>query len=183
MRCALLAPMLLASACMSELVPAHQEAPPLDDMQLSEMLARGDFRGGDYVRVNPEPFTSQLPANPEPQINVYVSNSALAVYAHISPDATGSHVEFPAGALVVREVLLNGVVQKLTVMQRRAPGWYPAGGDFLYAVTDLTGAPIDDAHGAAQWGPLDSCVTCHAPRSGDSFLFGVPDRDRIPALR
>src|SRR5579862_6228571 len=119
---------LLLAGCLADAAPAH--APRVtDEAAISAMLAAGDFDGAGFVRMNAAPYRSTL--EPDHAINMFVSADAAAAYEAVSPDSTSAGAPFPVGGIVVREALDGaGAVAALTVMVKRAPGYFPDVGDF-----------------------------------------------------
>jgi hypothetical protein len=111
-------------------------------------------------------------------IDEWVSAGAFAEYSKIRPDATGSHAELAPGTTIVRAVVdANGVPTELTLMVKGPAGYNAALGDWWFGVTTPDGTPASDDAGVMT-GRLAGCYTCHLPRSGDDYLFGVPADDR-----
>lgn len=106
-------------------------------------------------------------------VSLYVS-AGQDEYAKIRPDQTGSRVQLPEGALIVREVFdKDGNVAKLTAMAKGPAGYDPTLGDWWFAVTDAAGQPLVE-NGRVQSGKLTGCHACHNGRGEDDFLFGGP---------
>jgi len=111
-------------------------------------------------------------------VDEWVSSSAYAQYTQIRPDATGSGVHVPVGTTIVRAVVdAQGDPTELTLMVKGPAGYNPTLGDWWFGVTDPDGQPAAD-DGGVMLGRLAGCTTCHLPRGGDDFLFGVPTDDR-----
>jgi hypothetical protein len=158
--------LLLLAGCLSSVVP-DPRAP--ESSSLGAVLARGEYRGDGFIRVNRAPFASAVHG----VINVYVSATDADAYRAIAPESSAPAPSIPPGMQIVREILDGNSVAELTVMEKRDPGFFPGGGDFLFAVTDPDGTPVLTAGGTAEWGALDECGSCHAQRSGQGWLFGV----------
>jgi len=93
---------------------------------------------------------------------VSVSESALPVYTALS---RASH--FPVGAVLVKKHSEStGAPGPLFAMVKRDPGFFPAGGDWEFVVTDKDGW-LEDR------GPLVACARCHAEATAD-WVFGLP---------
>jgi hypothetical protein len=86
-------------------------------------------------------------------------------------------VNLTPGAVIVREVIQQGVTVKLTVIVKGPSGYSPELGDSWFAVTEPNGIPLAQ-QGAPIAGRLSQCATCHSLRWDDGFLFGVPQRER-----
>ena len=101
---------------------------------------------------------------------VSVNAAGSAVYASLS---RSSH--FPVGAVIAKKHLERdaGTLGPLFVMIKRAPGFFPQGGDWEYLVTDKDGW-IEDR------GPLATCARCHVEANAD-WVFGLPAEARAPA--
>jgi hypothetical protein len=117
-------------------------------------------------------YTSDL--QPNPQIELWINQSAAAAYKRVHPDRKGANVDLPEGTLIVREVFTAGKVTKLTVMGKGPLGSNPAVGDWWFAVTTPTGTPLFE-NGQELLGKLPQCANCHDERGADDdYLFGVP---------
>ena len=156
-----LAAAMLAPAC------SGIEAIGDDEADLSQLSTyRAEMKMVSFI------YTSDLA--PNPQIELWINQSAAAAYKRVRPDRKGANVDLPEGTLIVREVLAAGKVAKLTVMGKGALGTNPVVGDWWFAVTTPTGTPLEE-NGAQLLGKLPQCVTCHDARgAADDFLFGVP---------
>jgi hypothetical protein len=113
------------------------------------------------------------------QINVWATSADFGGYSKIAPEHSGSHVDLNPGAMIIREVLKNGAVVKLTLMVKGPPGYNPDLGDFWFGVTDPQGVPLVD-QGTKLTGKLSQCYSCHIPRKDDGYLFGVTEDARKP---
>lgn len=169
---------VLAGGCSVGAVANHgpdggsAEPASLDELVLTTVRDNG-FRGADFVQINRAAYPTQLATGE--QVNLYVDVQAAALYRRIHPEATGAGVTLPQGSLIVREVLDGSVRTKLTVMAKGAPGYFPAGGDWYYAVLSADGASfIGGDDGSPIHGASATCKECHDERTGDDFLFGVP---------
>ena len=143
-----------------------------------EVVRASAYRGDDYVRITRGPYPTAL--SDTDRIEVYVSGDAAAAFARVDPATPGSAVDLPAGTVIVREVITPaGALSALTVMMKGARGFFPAGGDWCYAVTEPSGDEFkyDDA-GNPLAGRVVACASCHAERAQDDFLFGVPAAHR-----
>jgi hypothetical protein len=168
---------LFAAGCLSQVAPVHPAAQAVpDDTAVQHLLATASYRNTDFVRVNRAPYPSALTDAEPIWVNVYVSAADAPEYEQVRPETTHQNMTMPAGMVVVREVENQaGQTLKLTVMVRHQDGWFADGGDFLFGVTDLAGAPTNDPHGGGpEWGKLTACGTCHEQRAGDGWVFGVP---------
>jgi hypothetical protein len=111
-------------------------------------------------------------------VDEWVSSVAAADYEAISPDAGASIPALPVGSMIVREVMSDaGAVTEVTVLVKGPAGYNPAIGDWWWGVTDGNGSAAV-ADGGALVGRLTQCYSCHLPRSGVDFLFGVPAGDK-----
>jgi hypothetical protein len=140
------------------------------------MLSQTAYYGTGWARVDAASYPTELSTTE--LIDVYVSLDAADAYRAISPDVTEVNVEFPVGGTIVRVVEdEQRQPQKITMMVKQPAGYFPEGGDFLYAVTDLGGKPMTDGS-TLQWGKVNSCTGCHIPRQNADWLFGVPTTNR-----
>ena len=155
------------------------EGPPgfvaMDDQSLLSTALR--YRdSAAFVQVNDTPYASALGG--EAIINLYISAHAFTAYAAIDPETSDTGVILPDGAIIVREVTdAAGNVTKLTLMAKGPAGYNPDLGDYWFAVTEADGTPVVE-NGATRVGRLEDCYSCHIPRAGDDFLFGVPADNR-----
>jgi hypothetical protein len=149
----------------------------VDPVAVLESIARGGYATSSaFTRVTAAPYESAAAAGT--MVSEWVSSFALNDYLAIAPEVTGSGATVPPGTTIVRAVLgEDGGVGKLTVMTKGPPGFNAALGDWWFAVTDPDGLPLEE-DGGAEMGKLSGCYSCHVPRSGDGYLFGVPLTDR-----
>jgi len=145
----------------------------MSDTEIEEAtLARVESYHG-LPKINTQPYPSELGPF---AINCYVAGD-VADYRKIHPEQREANVTVAPGTVIVREVFdATGQVAKLTVMAKGPPGYDPSLGDWLFAVTDPHGAPLEE-NGAVLIGRLPQCHDCHRERSKDDFLFGVPGSD------
>jgi hypothetical protein len=139
------------------------------------MLQIASTYAKDFSRVNSAPYQSALGAF---DINLFVHGDSR-IYRAIHPEDTTStsNVDISVGTVIVREVLdSSGGITKLTMMAKGPAGYDPTLGDWWFAVTDPTGAPLSGDTGL-QVGRLAECHSCHVPRASSDFLFGVPRAD------
>ncbi len=151
------------------------EAAPVTDASLEARaltaLQNQNFR--QLYQVNIQPYPTALSTTEV--INVFVPATDVPTFSRLEPERPGSGIAVREDFLVVREVLDAGQTQKLTVMIKGPPGYFPAGGDFFYGVTTPDGSQfLPDSQGFSQHGPVGACGECHARRAQDGFLFGVP---------
>jgi len=140
----------------------------LDEATLDRVVS---YQG--LPRINAQPYTSELGPF---AINCYVAGD-VADYRKIHPEQRDANVTVAPGTVIVREVSdTAGQVTKLTVMAKGPSGYDPSLGDWMFAVTDPRGAPLEE-NGALLIGRLTQCHDCHRERSHDDFLFGVPGSD------
>jgi hypothetical protein len=79
--------------------------------------------------------------------------------------------------MIVREVLGDAGVAKITAMVKGTPGTNPMLGDWWFAETDPAGVPLL-VDGGVLLGNLAACMTCHLGRAKDDYLFGVAASQR-----
>jgi hypothetical protein len=74
----------------------------------------------------------------------------------------------PQGAVLMEKLAerATGTAGPIFAMEKRASGYFPAGGDWKYVVTDAAGRIEDE-------GQLSLCARCHAEAPAD-YLFGLP---------
>lgn len=170
-------PALVLSSC--ELGVEVGEAPTARDMfgQLDLATSNQSYRESRYAMINASAYPTEL--SDTDVINVFVNESAASTYSQVHPESEGTGVRLPLGATIIREVLRDGQLTKLTAMIKGPPGYFPEGGDYFYAVTSVDGSQILlDDQGAPLAGRLESCGTCHAARMQDDFLFGVVESEQ-----
>ncbi len=168
---------LLASGCLSLVVPDHAPA-TTDDASVKLMLQQRDFMGPGFVKVNHAPFASDLESGRV--VTMYVSADAAAAYQGVTPDTKASTgPTFPVGGMVVRTSSdMNGNLMALTFMVKHEAGYFPEVGDFAFGVTDPNGTPVNDDAGTPIWGKVEECALCHETRASSGFLFGVSTAHR-----
>lgn len=160
---------LLASASCWGCVVGELPRESTDDAAL-DATALQFATWNQLPEINARPYVSAIG---DFDINVFVAGDA-ADYRRIHPETTGSGATVTPGTVIVRAVLdASGNVSKLTLMAKGPPGYDPSIGDWWWGVTDPTGTPLVE-DGVTQVGRLTACHTCHLPRAGDDFLFGVP---------
>jgi hypothetical protein len=149
----------------------------LDEAAILAIVASGAFRSSDsFVHATGAPYPSAAVAGS--MIDEWVSSPTAADYEAISPDAGGPATALPVGSIIVREVIADGgVVTEMTVLVKGPAGYNPAIGDWWWGVTDGNGSPLSE-DGGVLVGRLTQCYSCHLPRSGEDFLFGVPAGDK-----
>jgi len=155
--------------------PQASPAPDLDESATLARIANSAYRfSPQFVPINRESYESIAASGT--RVNVWVSAGDAPSYERISPDRSGSRVNLTPGAVIVREVIQQGVTVKLTVIVKGPSGYNPDIGDMWFAVTEPNGTPLVQ-NGVPVMGRLAQCATCHSLRWEDGFLFGVP-RDR-----
>jgi hypothetical protein len=167
---------LLAAGCLPPYLgsAASSEAEAqMDESAITTSIANGAYRySAQFMPLNDDPYLST--AAPGVKVNVWVTASELGVYSKIDPDKPGTGAKLSPGGMVVREVLAaDGSVVKLTLMAKGPPGYNSALGDYWFGVTRPDGTPLEE-NGAKLTGKLTQCFSCHLPRAGDDYLFGVP---------
>lgn len=119
-----------------------------------------DFASPRYVKLTDAPFLSS--AHGERWVDVYVSANAAAAY-----EGTG---DIPVGTVVVKTSWLDAAATMpgpIFVMEKRAPGYAPAHGDWWYAI-HWANPPADAAKrfgGPFYWrgrsARVQYCMDCH----------------------
>jgi hypothetical protein len=149
----------------------------IDTAAILASIAGGAYATSSvFVEVTESPYPSAVATGS--MIREWVSTSGAAEYEKVAPTVTGSNALIPPGTTIVRAVLdSTGTVQELTLMSKGPAGYNAALGDWWFGVTDPSGNPATTDAGL-ELGKLEGCFSCHIPRSGDDFMFGVPLDDR-----
>ena len=117
-------------------------------------LAR-DFRS-TFTKLNHERFASRGHLRDRFDVDVYVNAPAKTAWE------SGAH-EYPVGAVLVKDQFDHGFADRaagVLVMEKRAAGYDPEGGDWRWLVLGLNG-------GIEREGKIDACARCHADATGD----------------
>ena len=126
-----------------------------------------------FSRINQDPYPTDL--SQTDLIDVYVSRDGAPAYWQIAPESGASDALLGQSAIIVRVVTdAQWNPKRLTFMIKGEPGYYPGGGDYYYAVTELDGTITVDDNGVAQAGRLPDCARCHLERTSSDWLYGVP---------
>lgn len=161
-----MASVLIVSACGPVVIE-----PGASTTSVLQIVADGEYSRWDLVPVA-ESFPSALSSD---YLDLWVSDFGADAYLAADPGIDGSGTALPEGTIILRDVLDSGGERaKVTIMVKREPGYFPEGGDFWYGVTDTEGSILPDDSGHEQAGALETCAGCHAGRSSDGFIFGVP---------
>jgi hypothetical protein len=162
-----------AAGCLSQIIPEHT---PAEEPQVQTMLADKTYQTSAYTHLGHD-FASTL--EPGKMVTMFVSSSAVAAYAAVSPDSdTTTGPAFPVGGVIVRAVVdAHSNAVGYAVMVKREKGFFPESGDFFFGVTDLDGFPQAGEDGV-EWGAMKSCGDCHRTRAAAGYLFGVPKDSR-----
>lgn len=123
-----------------------------------------------YVQINAEArFAQHAQAA---TANMWVQPAIADLYRTLDPMDDMATAEFPAGSVIVKEHLDDtGAFAGYAVMFKAEPGFNPDAGDWWWADVAADGAPIDT-------GALVTCITCHTPRAGADYVWGVPPDNR-----
>lgn len=142
-----------------------------DDDALLEAQASGYL---DFERINARPFpTAQHQGNP--LVNVWTEQLAIAPYRNLS--AGGAPVEFPVGAMIVKEMMdASGGPPILTVMAKQPAGYDPTHGDWWYGRLEADGS----ATSASFVGRVGFCIACHTGAPSAGYVFGVASDNLTP---
>lgn len=133
---------------------------------LVERLLSREYLNHGFTKINQTPYPSEVSQNKF--LDVYVNNDATHSYTQIEPEKNDSFSDLSPGDTIIREVWnTEQQLEKYTLMIKMERGYYPEGGDFLYATVSTDGE-IENS------GKLDECSVCHIPRESDGYLFGVP---------
>jgi hypothetical protein len=121
---------------------------------------------GAYRAVG-KPFVSRGHFAGRWQAEVLTNQDASAMYAGLSRSS-----RFSEGAVLVKKHSEKDshAPGPIFVMTKRAPGFFPQGGDWEYLVADADGW-VEDR------GPLPTCGRCHA-EAGADWVFGLPAEAR-----
>jgi hypothetical protein len=126
---------------------------------------------GTYLsmtKVNARPFTTQQHQG-NPQVNVWTNSLAASPYRALSTQP-GSIIEFPVGAMIVKEMLdATGAPEFLTVMVKQAAGFDTANKDWWYGRLNPDGSTAPGNF----IGKVGFCISCHAGAPNNEYLFGV----------
>ena len=151
------------TGCLGELGPQREEDP------LDRVLAT---LPGPMAKITERPLPSL--AAPGQQIDLWVSVPAQQDYQQVRPDDTGSGIDLPVDAAVLRALRdADGRILKYTALVKQPPGFDPPA-DLWFGVYDENGEMMRDAAGTPMEGALAACVTCHLTRAEDGFIFGAP---------
>jgi hypothetical protein len=127
-----------------------------------------------FKRVNAMPFrTAQHQGNP--MVNVWAIEAATTPYRMLSI-APSQAIQFPVGALIVKEMIdPNGGELLLTVMSKQPVGYDAEHGDWWYGRLHADGS----ATRSDFVGKVSFCIACHDAAPGD-HLFGVQADNLAP---
>jgi hypothetical protein len=159
-----------------------KEAESLYDI-VRQALATGYARSGlgearqylDWKRYNIGPYLSSTHGNH------YLSNYANAIakdygrYEKSGPLPQGSVIAKDSFAVTKAGSLVLG---PLFVMQKMAPGFSPASGDWRYRLIRPDGSLLGETNGINSQS-VDYCIGCHLAREQFDHLFFVPQQLRV----
>jgi len=113
-----------------------------------------DFRTS-MTRVNPSRFLSRGHASGRWDVDVYADKAGAEALR-------GEHWPVPAGAHFVEEHFerSDGGAGPIMMMEKRAPGFDTAHGDWRYTAIGTKGEVVKD-------GIVESCAACHGEAPGD----------------
>lgn len=158
--------LLVGAGCMSG-----------SDAQVSVQIAQIVNSYPSYPRINRAAYPSTLGAF---DVDVYVSADGAEAYRAIEPDKSGSQAAMPVGTVIVRTVVdANRTVTKLTLMVKGSEDTNERCGGWWFGVADPSGHILADSSGIAQAGAVPACESCHIPRAGDDYVFGVSTAYRM----
>lgn len=151
------------SVCIE--VPEEQSNCMIYAQNLFDSISTHRYRSQASIKVNKgNPYPSDITDNK--YIDVYIDRE-YDEYLQIDPDTEFSSIEVDSGTTIIREVWgEDNELENYTVMIKMEAGYFPEGGDFLYAVLQHDGAVL-------RGGRLENCAECHQSRENDGFLFGV----------
>ncbi|HUB05803.1 MAG TPA: cytochrome P460 family protein [Myxococcales bacterium] len=159
-RHALLGCFALCAACGST-AGADAGTPPVPDSTIEQEAAGYQ----QFTRLDSSSFPTQA-HQCGCDVNVYANARALPAYRAIG-DA-GVATAFPAGSMLVKEMLgANGQPDALTVMYKQPPGYDSAGHDWWW------GQLAPDGGVAGSTGQVAFCLACHASAPRSDLAFGA----------
>ncbi len=123
--------------------------------------ATPDFSGWDgWVKVSDARFLSK--GHGKPWVEVYIEAGGVDNYnARTGPYAVGTKV------VKVQYATEDATdIDRLTVMQKMAPGYDPDNGDWFYGVYSPDGGK------GMKTGKIDMCINCHDQASESDYVFG-----------
>ena len=155
------ATILVLVAASSTAGPEKVAFPPYPTHVLYTVVDRPDLEEIREVYVNPETLKMVRPGQPLP-------SGTVLTFVHFKAQVNdkGELVRDPHGRLV------RGPLDRIGVMEKRT-GWgveYPAdirNGEWEYALFRPDGTRNDQANTKA-------CFECHKPKSGQDFVFSMP---------
>lgn len=156
-------------------------APEAFDSDIQSIAQGQQYLQPSFVRVNRDPYPTDLDATD--LIDVYISGNDAAAFWQVDPESDDPAQGLAESAVIVRVVMdAQWTPEKLTFMVKGPPGYFPEGGDYYYAVTELDGTIAMSDAGKPMAGALEACGSCHARRASSDFLFGVPasNRGKLP---
>jgi hypothetical protein len=126
-------------------------------------------RASDYAtweKINAEPRASEHGL--AQTVNMWVEAEYADLYRGIDPELASSDTVFPEGAILLKEHLdAEGTPVGFTMMVKAAPGYDPGFADWWWARANLDGSLEEN-------GQVGFCQSCHEPRAGTDFVWGVP---------
>jgi hypothetical protein len=136
---------------------------------LGEALSR-EYRS--WTRVSDIPVFSATHGNVF--VVTYVNPTGL-------PAARQGRFPFPVGTVIVKEAFENqecrpGPPGAVFAMEKREPGYDPAGNDWRWLRFRPDGSPWGEGKSG---GPMDFCRACHSLARGNDFVFGNGTRMRV----
>lgn len=134
------------------------------ELDEAAVVARAMSYASELVQINAEPRASQhgLAAT----VNMWVAPEIAELYRSLDPNTTGPLVEFPDGALAVKEHLdESGVAVGYTIVAKGDPASHSGGWWW---------GRVDGGGVLREHGEVGFCVACHAAVESEGWLFGVP---------
>jgi hypothetical protein len=121
------------------------------------------------AKANASSFRSavgQVPHLADPDVDVYVSPSALELYRSVDPASSDVRGPFSEGTLIVKDNLAEPPF--LTVMYKARAGYDADHGDWWYGRLTREGSSTGFT------GRVGFCIDCHGRRANQDYVYGVP---------
>ena len=143
-----------------------------DDTEVEVAMAA--FPDG-FTMINDAPFETQGHSQAF-DVNVWVQDPGVDAYASVDPDITGSMPAIDAGLIIVKEQFDGAdAVTGYTIMAKGPDGFDLDGGDWWWGFADANRALTNTS---TNGGDVSFCVSCHAVRPEDDWLYGVATDNR-----
>lgn len=138
--------------------------PPFDE---AEVIEQASQYATALVQINDVSFASQHGL--ADTVNVFVDAANADLYRTLDP-AAPADIDFPAGALIVKEHLdADGNPDGFLMMYQGPDGYAPEASDWFWARVDGSGA-------TQETGQVGFCISCHA--QAPAHIIGVETDNR-----